>query len=48
MPMEREITKSLVARIMPELPLETDLDYSRSYVELLANIVQSDRKLSAH
>lgn len=44
MQMPREITRSLVERILPELPQEYDIDYSRScHVELLANIVQIDR-----
>jgi hypothetical protein len=41
--MPREITKSLVQRIIPELPFEEDIIYSRSYVELLSNIVQTNR-----
>jgi hypothetical protein len=43
MAMPLEITKSLVQRIIPELPFEEDIIYSRSYVELLSNIVQTDR-----
>jgi tetrahydromethanopterin S-methyltransferase subunit F len=34
------ITKNLVERIIPELPLEPDIDVARAYVELLGNIVQ--------
>lgn len=35
-----DITKNLVERIIPELPLEPDIDVARAYVELLGNIVQ--------
>jgi hypothetical protein len=40
MPMPIDITKNLVERIIPELPLEPDIDVARAHVELLGNIVQ--------
>ncbi len=38
-----DTAKSLIERIIPDLPFETDKKVNRAYAELLANMVQVDR-----